>query len=279
MAEKKSFILYFDNAKQVNMLTDEQAGKLFKAIFKFAETGEETEFDDLALGIVFSFIADIIRRDTEKYDDICKKRSDSGKKSAKMRANASFVEQNGTNAIFAEQNGTNAIFVEQNGTNSTDNDNENDNENENDIVNGNGKDNDSSNSAGNFRQNLGFAPSSSTQQNFLKNFNNICKSFNSVSKISDNDRKNISEILANFTEKEINQTFEKIEKSDFLKGKKKHPNKKYEDWKANFSWIIKYDNFLNAFNGNYDNKEKFSHNDEDFDVNMYKEFINDFTVI
>ena len=76
MAEKKSFILYFDNEKQVNMLTNEQAGMLFKALFKFAKTGEETEFEDLAVSIVYGFISDSIRRDTEKYDKVCQKNSE-----------------------------------------------------------------------------------------------------------------------------------------------------------------------------------------------------------
>lgn len=274
MAEKKSFILYFDNAKQINMLTDEQAGKLFKALFKFAETGEETEFEDLALNIVFSFIADIIRRDTEKYDSVCNKNSKSAKKRWEKSENADAEKKVRKNARAEKKVRENA--------NAYDNDNGNENDNVNDNENGNDTDTDTeiSISAGNFRQKLPLnTPSASPEETFLKNFNNICKSFNSVSKISDIDRKNISEIIANFTEKEINQTFEKIEKSDFLKGMKKNPKSEYKDWKANFSWLVKYDNFLNAFNGNYDNNEKFSHKDGDFDVEMYKQFINDFTCI
>ncbi|MDE5558142.1 MAG: hypothetical protein K2J32_10725, partial [Ruminococcus sp.] len=119
-------------------------------------------------------------------------------------------------------------------------------------------------------------PSSPEINSFIENFNNICKSFNSVSKISDTDKQNILEIISNFNENEIIKTFEKIQKSSFLKGNKNNSDK-YKDWKANFSWLIKYDHFLNAFNGNYDNNS--NDFDDDFDVDMYNQFMNDFTAI
>ena len=80
MAEKKSFMIYLDNEKQVNMLTDEQAGKLFKALFEFAKNGTETDFDDGMIAMAFSFMADSIKRDTVKYESICQKRAENIKK-------------------------------------------------------------------------------------------------------------------------------------------------------------------------------------------------------
>ena len=73
MAEKKSFMIYLDNEKQVNMLTDEQAGKLFKALFEFAKDGTETDFDDGMIAMAFSFMTDSITRDTAKYNAKCEK--------------------------------------------------------------------------------------------------------------------------------------------------------------------------------------------------------------
>lgn len=260
MKEKKSFILYLDNAKQVNMLTDEQAGKFIKAVYKFAETGEETEFDDIALNIVYSFIADNIKRDTAKYQETCMRRSENGKK--------------GGRPPKAEK--ANGFSENQNKAKKADNDNE--NEIENDIVNEN--ENEKENEK--IQQNFSLKnPSSSPEINsFIENFNNICKSFNSVSKISDTDKQNIMEIISNFNKNEIIETFEKIQKSSFLKGNKNNSDGKYKDWKANFSWLIKYDHFLSAFNGNYDDNGKHSgHYDADFDTDMYKQFINDYDVI
>ena len=80
MAEKKSFMIYLDNEKQVNMLTDEQAGKLFKALFEFAKDGTETDFNDGMIAMAFSFMTDSIKRDTEKYESICQKRAENIKK-------------------------------------------------------------------------------------------------------------------------------------------------------------------------------------------------------
>ena len=73
MAEKKSFMIYLDNEKQVNMLTDEQAGKLFKALFEFAKDGTETDFNDGMIAMAFSFMTDSITRDTAKYNAKCEK--------------------------------------------------------------------------------------------------------------------------------------------------------------------------------------------------------------
>lgn len=73
LAEKKSFLIYLDNQKQVNMLTDEQAGRLFKALFEFAKNGTETDFDDGMMTMIFSFMADSITRDTAKYNAKCEK--------------------------------------------------------------------------------------------------------------------------------------------------------------------------------------------------------------
>ncbi len=61
------------------MLTDEQAGKLFKALFEFAKDGTETDFDDGMIAMAFSFMADSIKRDTEKYEQVCESRRASGK--------------------------------------------------------------------------------------------------------------------------------------------------------------------------------------------------------
>ena len=80
MAEKKSFMIYLDNEKQVNMLTDEQAGKLFKALFEFAKDGTETDFNDGMIAMAFSFMTDSIKRDTERYESICQKRAENIKK-------------------------------------------------------------------------------------------------------------------------------------------------------------------------------------------------------
>lgn len=79
MAEKKSFVLYTDYQKHINKLTDEEAGTLFKALFKYAEKEELPELTPMA-DMAFSFISAIMDRDNEKWEEIKKKRSEAVKK-------------------------------------------------------------------------------------------------------------------------------------------------------------------------------------------------------
>ncbi len=78
--EKKSFVMYHDNRKQFEMLTDEQAGKIIKALMAYSENGTIPDFGDQTLQIMFSFMQAQIQRDAEKYEEMCQKRSENGKK-------------------------------------------------------------------------------------------------------------------------------------------------------------------------------------------------------
>ncbi len=76
MGEKKSFILYLDTIKQWDMLSDEQAGKLIKALLRYCENGDKLETDDGMLSMAFGFIIAQIDRDSEKWNTIREKRSE-----------------------------------------------------------------------------------------------------------------------------------------------------------------------------------------------------------
>ena len=56
MPKKKSFILYAEYIRQVQILSDEDAGKLFKAILEYVNTKELPTLDGMA-AMAFSFIA------------------------------------------------------------------------------------------------------------------------------------------------------------------------------------------------------------------------------
>ena len=73
MADKKSIILHTDSAEQWNMLTDDKAGKLIKALLVYSQTGEQIETEDGMLKMAFSFISAQLDRDREKYDEKCAK--------------------------------------------------------------------------------------------------------------------------------------------------------------------------------------------------------------
>lgn len=77
--DKKSFLIYLEYEEQFNLLTDEEAGKLIKIIFKYERTGEIPKLDG-AIKMAFSFIKQQLDRNTEKWEKERKKRSEAGKK-------------------------------------------------------------------------------------------------------------------------------------------------------------------------------------------------------
>lgn len=93
--KKKSFILHVDSLDVLYDLSDEQAGKLFKAMLAFHK-GEEIELDPLTK-MAFSFFKNQFIRDNEKYIKTCEARAQAGSKGGKQKqqnlANASKCKQ------------------------------------------------------------------------------------------------------------------------------------------------------------------------------------------
>lgn len=86
MKTPKGFFTYFHHADTLEMLSDEQAGRLYKALMRYGNTGEEADFGgDCALGVMFSLFQKEIDYNFERYNEICKARSEAGKKSAQMK--------------------------------------------------------------------------------------------------------------------------------------------------------------------------------------------------
>ena len=122
---KNSFILYTEQKAVIDKLTDEQAGRLIKAIYAH-ETGEDYNLDAILDLVITPFLTSL-ERNTEKYQ----KRVDANKKNVCKRWNT-----NGTNGIPSDTNDTNGISGIPNDTNDTngnDSDSDSDNDNENDL--------------------------------------------------------------------------------------------------------------------------------------------------
>lgn len=99
MATKKSFVLFTDRKKEIDMLSDAQCGVLFKAILRYADTGERLESDDLVVQVLFSVFASQIDSCNEKWEAIKKKRSEAGKKGMKSRWGTKPTITNDNNVI------------------------------------------------------------------------------------------------------------------------------------------------------------------------------------
>ena len=106
---------------------------------------------------------------------------------------------------------------------------------------------------------------------FVNTFNNICVSYDKVEyeKLSEADTAKVTKLILGFSDKEIIDAMCTMEESCFLLGKKNNGSTKYKKWKADFSWFITYNHFMNILSGTYNSTE------EGFDLDMYRAFLKD----
>lgn len=115
--DKNSFLIYTDYQEQFELLTDEQAGKLIKAIIEYEKTGKIVELDGMT-NMAFSFIKTQLDRDREKWQEEKQKRSEAGKRGMSKRWGHSKQDNSVTN-VTTEDNKNNSVKNEI--TNITDN--------------------------------------------------------------------------------------------------------------------------------------------------------------
>ena len=84
MAKKDSFILYTEQKAVIDKLTDEQAGKLIKAIYEYVQNGEMPELDTV-LDLVITPFKTVLDKDKESYERVCKARAEAGAKGGKQK--------------------------------------------------------------------------------------------------------------------------------------------------------------------------------------------------
>ena len=94
MAGKNSFVLRISYGEIFAEMSDKQAGMLIKAIFNYVAAGEIPAWlNDIEAKTAFKFIRQDIDYDTAKYDELCEKRSEWGKKGAQTKASISQHKQ------------------------------------------------------------------------------------------------------------------------------------------------------------------------------------------
>ena len=117
METKTSFILFADQAEVINELSDEDAGKLMKAVYNYAATREVPNFEGV-LKFVFIPIRQSIDKNTERYNAVVEKRRIAGSKGGKQRvanqANATFAKQTQANQA---DNDNDSVYVYDNDNN------------------------------------------------------------------------------------------------------------------------------------------------------------------
>ncbi len=75
MSNKRYFMMFLDYKEHLELLTDEERGKLLMALFAYADDGTVAELDGMTR-MAFSFLRAQIDRDNKKYAERCAKNRD-----------------------------------------------------------------------------------------------------------------------------------------------------------------------------------------------------------
>ena len=130
MEKKKSFIVYLDWQEPLSYLDNTEFGELFRALFSYVESGVLPKFSNNTLKAAFYFMKNALDRDDEKYENICKRNAENGKKGGRPKKQTVLKETQKSERFLKKPK-------------KADNDNDNDSDNDNDNVNVNVNDNDS----------------------------------------------------------------------------------------------------------------------------------------
>lgn len=82
---KKSFVLYNDSMSFIEMMSDEDAGILFKQVFLYHNEKDFRNDVPETVAITFAMLKSQFERDKKKYDDFIKKQQENGKKGGRPK--------------------------------------------------------------------------------------------------------------------------------------------------------------------------------------------------
>lgn len=82
---KDSFIFYLSQYQAIKHLSDEQLGRIYRALFE-KQLGNEVDLED-DIKVAFNFINNQLLIDEKKYHEISEKRSVAGKKGGAPKGN------------------------------------------------------------------------------------------------------------------------------------------------------------------------------------------------
>lgn len=228
--DKNSFILYTDQKEVINKLSDEQAGKILKALYEYVSTNKMPELD-LTLDIAITPIKQSLDRNKEKYEEVSKKRKQAGAKGGKQ-----------TQAKQANAKNDNQIEIKQASSSDSDNDSDSVSDSDNEYVNDNDSDITEEEKE---EQNCPY-------QKIEDLYHDICKSYPKIRGLSKTRKQALKARYIEYR-KDINifkELFQKAEESNFLKGQNNN------NWSATFDWLINSRNMTKVLEGNYKNKEE-----------------------
>lgn len=216
---KRSIVIYEDWTITIKALPAEIKCDVVDALFTYGFTGELPEVSEVALAIIKPWCA-VIDENNVKYQ--AKADNMATNRNKKSDRNQSEIRQKSdrNQPEIESDNDNDNVYV-----------NDNDNVNDNDTV----------------------SPSeiivhtSKQAEDVISQYNTICLSLPKVTKLTERRKRAIRARLKDYTIDEIISVFEKAEASDFLTGRIK-------EWKANFDWLMKPENFVKVIEDTYINK-------------------------
>ena len=96
------FVSYEENEEQISMLSDEEAGQLYKALYAYSFRGEEVDLPPLAK-LMFSIMKQKIDRDRQKYCEKLERNRENGAKGGRPKKTA-VVEETQENPPVSDNN-------------------------------------------------------------------------------------------------------------------------------------------------------------------------------
>ena len=90
-------MLYFDRLSFLDRLDDQQAGRLFRAVIRYARDGEAPEIEDAMFGLAWDVVRPMVDYDAQRYAEVSEKRRLSALRrweKAQANANASVCMPN-----------------------------------------------------------------------------------------------------------------------------------------------------------------------------------------
>lgn len=82
---KRYFIVSYENEELLEDLSDTQISELFKALFRYAKSGEVIATEDKLLRCAFKIFRKSIDASNKKYDEICKRNAENGAKGGRPK--------------------------------------------------------------------------------------------------------------------------------------------------------------------------------------------------
>lgn len=217
---REFFCAYHTYLEAVELLSDAEAGRLFKSLLKFSATGKVAELRGNEQYLYVLMRGQIVR-DIQRYDEICETNRQNGRK--RSVADGSGRKRSVADAPQEKEKGKEK-----------------------------GEEKEEEKEKNNSCADAHITASPRPRVNYqavIDLFNNICTALPSIRTLSDARKKAIAARLndLNGNMDELKSVFETVQASDFLSGRA-------GTWQASFDWIFKPANWQKIREGNYRNR-------------------------